>query len=224
MACFTVTANNNSKISLINFFGEEDCGEKLYLGYPYNMGNTCVIAAESMDRVIELLDTYIPEESYTVHPINPACCTIAVTYEDITEESAENGENVDHGFMSLSDHRDPVNSSKVSLHEHTPQEVQETIAVTPEEMRSIADSFGISGNKDIGSGDYRWLSSHDDIDYETGIRTVFSLHCNNINLEDISVQPSEILKAMSCVLNLASKEAAKDVQYVENDNSLTFKP
>lgn len=224
MACFTVTANNKGKVTLINFFGEEESGEKLYLAYANSTGKPCVIAADTFDRAIEFLDTYIPEEGYAVHPIDPACCTVCITYEDVTEESAENGENADHGFMTLSDHRDPVNSCRVSLLEHDPQEVHEAVNVTPEEMRSIADAFGISGNRYIGSGDYRWLSSHEDIDFETGTRTTYSLHCDAINLEKISIHPSEIVKAMSCVLNLASKEAAADVQFVDAENSYDMKP
>lgn len=79
--------------------------------------------------------------------------TFRVTYEVVTEESAENGDFADSGFYSTEGHE----------HEDA----------TDWTLHDIVSKFGRNSLEDTG----RWFATSDeDIDYRTGDRTSYSVH------------------------------------------------
>lgn len=185
-----VTQKSDGKsvtLNLVNLFGEEDCAEHLFFMRDAQ-GNRFIVGADSKEEAYDILDRQV--EKNTTHLIDSVCCDVSVTYEDVDDESASRGDVKDHGFLL-------INNERISVKKNGPMN-RVSSRITPEEMLNLALKYGTTTD---GSGNMSWLSSGENIDYTTGVHTIYSLHLNEIHFDQFSVDVRDIVRCLHDQVN-----------------------
>ena len=135
-------------------------------------------------------------------PVKDFSLTMALTYAIVDEISAERGDVADHGWLDTefqphSLHGSTLSAKRPEGYDHV---------VSPEEAESLGERFDISGRRDMGSGDFRWLGSCRDQNYQDGTDTYYNLHCNGANADGIALDETKMLAVVATRLSDARYE------------------
>ncbi len=173
------TKDNKNEVLLDNIFDE-------------NMTFGDIYKFERNGKTILSLTDNPPRDAQQVRDFS---LTLAVTYSKISPESAEEGEDLDHGWVdiegsehSLKNGTLPGNGKRTDGYDHI---------VTPEEAEFLAEQYEISGDRDMGSGDFRWLGSFKDQNFQDGTETYFSLHCKAASADGIDLDEQKMLAVVA---------------------------